>query len=77
MHAETAVSSLTATEPKGASPALFHSYQQTEANKCQLLVFRAEVHCRGRGKSKYRTGLNFRKEAEEFPFRALVRVSGR
>lgn len=67
MHAETAVSNSLTTEPERASPAVFHSNQQTKANKCQFLVS-AEVCSRGRGKNKYRTGLNFRKEVEEFPF---------
>lgn len=38
MHAETAVSNSLTTEPERASPAVFHSNQQTKANKCQFLV---------------------------------------
>ena len=67
-HAESAMSSIVTTEPETASPARFHSNQQTEASKCQFLVFSAEVHSRGRGKNKYIRGLNLRKEVEEFPF---------
>lgn len=48
--------------------ALFHSTYRTKANKCQVWVFMQEVYFRGREQSKFRAGLNWREEAEEFPF---------